>query len=290
VARIQGGNAVIGQVKTLVLLGVLTTMVVGAGSVAAPGYAWVFIVGSVAMNVGMWFFSDRLVLKMSGARPVGPGELPGLQPMVRDLAQRAGIPAPRLFVIEADYANAFATGRNPAHGAVAVTTGLLQTLSAREVRGVIAHELAHIRHRDVTIATVAAALASVVAGIGQMLQFTAIFGGRDHDDEGGPGALVFAIVAPIAASLVQLAISRSREYVADAAAARMTGDPAALASALETLGRAAARVPARVQPATASLYIVNPLVGAGLLSLFSTHPPMASRVARLRAMRIERAA
>ena len=279
------------QMKTVLLLGVLTAIVVGAGSMAAPGYAWLFAAMGLAMNVGMWFFSDRMVLRMSGARLLSPAEGPELHAMVGELSRAAGIPIPKLYLIAADYANAFATGRNPANGAVAVTTGLLRVLSAREVRGVVAHEIAHIRNRDVTIATVAAGLAAVVSGIANAVQLTALFGGSQDREEGsGASGLVFAFVAPIAASLVQLAISRSREYVADATAARITGDPEALASALETLTRAADRLPAEVQPATASLYIVNPLTGGGLRSLFSTHPPMAERIARLRALRGRRAA
>ena len=275
-----------GQLKTVALLGGLTALMVGAGSFAAPSYAWLFAVVGVAMNIGMWFFSDRMVLRTSGARPLEPGEAPDLHDMVRELAQGANIPVPKLYLIEADYANAFATGRNPAHGAVAVTTGLLRVLSRREVRGVIAHEIAHIRNRDVTIATVAACLAAVISGVANVLQFSALFGGSQDDEEGGNpiGALLFAFLAPIAATLVQLAISRSREFVADATAARITGDPQALASALETLSHAAAHLPANVQPATASLYIVNPLSGGGLAGLFSTHPRMDDRIARLRAM------
>jgi heat shock protein HtpX len=203
--------------------------------------------------------------------------------MVGELARAAGIPAPKLYLVEEDYANAFATGRNPANGAVAVTAGLLRVLPRREVRGVIAHEIAHIRNRDVTIATVAAGLAAVISGIANAVQFSALFGGSSDEDGPGStiGALLFAMVAPIGAMLVQMAISRSREYVADATAARLTGDPEALASALERLSRAAEHIPAQVQPATASLYIVNPLAG-GLSALFSTHPPMEARIARLR--------
>jgi len=276
---------VIGQVKTVLLLGVLTTIVVGAGSLAAPGYAWLFVVGGLAMNIGMWFFSDRLVLRTSGARLLPRDEAPALHAMVAELARAAAIPSPKLYLIEADYANAFATGRNPAHGAVAVTSGLLRVLSEREVRGVVAHEIAHIRNRDVTIATVAAGLAAVVSGIANAVQMAVFFGGsRDNDEDSGAGGLIFAFVAPIAASLVQLAISRSREFVADATAARITGDPDALASALQRLSAAAERRPADVQPATASLYIVNPLRGGGLMALFSTHPPMEARIARLRAL------
>jgi heat shock protein HtpX len=281
----MGISRITGQIKTVLLLGTLTAIVVGAGSFAAPSYAWAFAVIGVAMNVGMWFFSDRMVLRTSGARLLEPGEAPDLHQMVGELARAAAIPTPKLYVIEAGYANAFATGRNPAHGAVAVTTGLLQALSRREVRGVVAHEIAHIRNRDVTIATVAAGLAAVVSGIANALQFSAFFGGgQDDEDHGGNiiGSLAFALIAPIAASLVQLAISRSREYVADATAARLTGDPEALATALERLSIAAERRPAQVEPATASLYIVNPLTGGGLAGLFSTHPPMEERIARLR--------
>jgi heat shock protein HtpX len=275
------------QLKTIVLLGALTALVVGAGAFAAPKYAWLFGIVGVAMNVGMWFFSYRMVLRTSGARPLEPGEAPDLEVMVADLARAAAIPAPKLYVVEADYANAFATGRNPAHGAVAVTTGLLRVLPRREVRGVIAHEIAHIRNRDVTIATVAAGLAALISGVANYLQFSAFFGGGRDDEEGGSpiGGLLFALIAPIAASLVQLAISRSREFVADETAARLTNDPDALASALERLSIAAERLPADVEPATASLYIVNPLTGGGLAGLFSTHPPMEARIARLRALR-----
>ena len=274
-----------GQLKTVLLLGCLTAAVVGAGSFAAPSYAWAFAFAGVAMNVGMWFFSDRVVLRTSGARLLEPAESPDLHEMVRELAAGAGIPAPKLYLIEADYANAFATGRNPAHGAVAVTTGLLRALSRREVRGVVAHEIAHIRNRDVTIATVAAGLAAVISGIANALQFSAFFGGgQDDEDHGGSviGALAFAVVAPIAASLVQLAISRSREYEADATGARLSHDPGALASALEKIAMASGRIPLPAGPATAHLWIVNPLRGSWLSNLFSTHPPVEERVRRLR--------
>ena len=278
-----------GQIKTVLLLGALTAFVVGAGSLAAPSYFWLFAVLGVAMNVGTWFFSDRLVLRSSGARLLAPDEAPELHQMVGELAHAARIPTPRLYLVDDDHANAFATGRNPKHGAVAVTRGLLQVLPRREVRGVIAHEIAHIRNRDVTIATVAAGLAAVISGIANAVQFSAFFGGNDEDGPASTiGALLFAMVAPIGAMIVQMAISRSREYVADATAARLTGDPEALASALERLSHAARHVPGDVQPATASLYIVNPLAG-GLASLFSTHPPMDARIARLRGVAGRRA-
>jgi heat shock protein HtpX len=280
-----------GQIKTVLLLGALTAFVVGAGSLAAPSYAWLFAIIGVAMNLGSWFFSDRLVLRSSGARPLGPDEAPELHQMVDELSRAAGIPTPKLYLVEEDYANAFATGRNPANGAVAVTAGLLRVLPRREVRGVIAHEIAHIRNRDISIATVAAGLAAVISGIANAVQFSALFGGSSSDEDGPGstiGALLFAMVAPIGAMLVQMAISRSREYVADATAARLTGDPEALASALERLSRATEHIPAQVQPATASLYIVNPLAG-GLSALFSTHPPMEARIARLRGVAAGRA-
>jgi len=283
IGRIPG--RITGQIKTVLLLGALTAFVVGAGSLAAPSYAWAFAIAGVAMNIGSWFFSDRLVLRSSGARLLAPEESPDLHQMVGELSRAAGIPTPKLYLVDEPHANAFATGRNPAHGAVAVTSGLLRVLSRREVRGVIAHEIAHIRNRDITIATVAAGLAAVISGIANAVQMSAIFGGGRDDEEGGNsllGGLLFALVAPIGATLVQLAISRSREFVADATAARLTGDPEALAGALERLSSAAARIPADIQPATASLYIVNPLAGGTLASLFSTHPPMEARIARLR--------
>ncbi|HEX6976721.1 MAG TPA: zinc metalloprotease HtpX [Vicinamibacterales bacterium] len=275
------------QLKTVTFLGVLSALAVGAASYFAPQWGLAMAAVAVVMNLGAYFYSDRIVLRMHGAREIAPHEYPALHEMNHELSQRSGIPAPRLFVIEADYANAFATGRGPGHSAVAFTTGLLSRLTPREVRGVLAHELAHVQNRDVLIATVAAMLAAVVSGIANVLQFSAIFGGSQSDDEegGSPiGTLAFALVAPIAASLVQLAISRSREYVADETAARLTREPGALASALERLHRSAATEPQAVPaPATASLFIVSPFAGAStMLALFSTHPPVERRIARLR--------
>lgn len=277
----------INQLKTIVLLGGLSALVVGIGSMLAPGSAGLLLVLALLFNLGTYFFSDRLVLRMNHARPAGPGDAPGLHAMTAELAARAGIPMPRLYVMDDPSPNAFATGRNPAHGVVAVTTGLMQLMSPHQVKGVIAHEIAHIKHRDILVASLAAALASMVSWVAQMFQFAAIFGGASSDDDGpSPMAmLALAIVAPIAAMLVQLGISRSREYLADDLGARLTGDPEGLASALERLALGAERLPAQVQPATASLFIVNPLAGAGsLMNLFSTHPPIAERVRRLRAM------
>jgi len=277
----------INQLKTVLLLGVLSALVVGIGSAMAPGSLAVWLLLALAMNVGAYFFSDRLVLRMNRARPLDRHEAEGLYAMTEELALRAGIPAPRLFLIDDPSPNAFATGRNPAHGVVAVTTGIVRLLPARELRGVIAHEIAHIRNRDILVSTIAASLAAVVTYVAHAIQFSALFGGAQQDDEGGSaaGSLAMAFLAPIGATVGQLAISRSREYLADDTGARLAGDPDALATALETLARGVAHVPASVQPATASLFIVNPFAGVGgLMNLFSTHPPMEERVRRLRVM------
>lgn len=276
-------------IKSFLLLGVLSAILVSMGAALGPGAMTWFLMLAVAVNLGAWFFSDRVVLRMHGARPLLPAEAPDLHRMVADLALRAGIPVPRLYLVEDPQPNAFATGRTPAHGVVAVTTGLLRLLPAREVRGVIAHEIAHIRNRDVLVASIAAVLAGAISFVGHALQFGTLFGGSPHDgDEGAPaaGGLLMAIVAPIAATLVQLGISRSREYMADELGARLAGDPESLARALERLHQGAALLPSEVaRPATASLFIVNPFAGAGgFMQLFSTHPPMEARVARLRAL------
>ena len=272
------------QLKTLVLLGTLTALLVGVGAALAPGQVYLFLGLALALNLGAYFFSDRLVLKMHGAKPLTPAEAPALYEMTQDLAHRAGIPMPRLYLIESPHANAFATGRNPERGVVAVTQGLLRTLDARQVRGVIAHEIAHIRNRDILVASVAAALAAAVSYIGSAVQWSTILGGSQQQDRGQGGGLLMAFLAPVGATIVQLAVSRSREYLADETAARLTRDPEALASALERLAYSAERIPGEVEPATASLFIVSPFAGGGLMTLFSTHPPMVERVRRLRAM------
>jgi heat shock protein HtpX len=275
------------QLKTILLLGTLTAILIGIGGAVAPGMIWLFVAIGVVMNVGAYYMSDKIVLRMHGARAVSREEAPDLHAMVEELTQRANMPMPKIAVIEDDQPNAFATGRNPAHGVVAVTTGITRILSRRELRGVLAHELGHIQNRDILIQTIAAVMGTVISGVANMLQFAAIFGGSSRDDEegGSPlGALVLAIIAPIAATLVQLGISRSREYLADEAGARISGDPDALASALLKLQAASQRIPtSHPVPATASLFIVNPLAGlGGLTKLFSTHPPIEERVARLR--------
>jgi heat shock protein HtpX len=277
------------QIKTLVLLGALSAVLVGIGGALGPGMFYLFAALAVAMNVGAYFFSDKLVLRLNGAREVSEHDAPRLHAMVAELAARAGIPKPRVAIVQADYANAFATGRNPARGVVAVTDGLLRLTTDRELRGVLAHEIAHIRNRDILVATIAATMAAAVTYVAHAVQWTALLGGAGpHADEDGPSplaTLALALVAPLAALLIQMGVSRSREFLADDTAARLTGDPEALALALERLSRAAGLSAQQPAPATASLFIVNPLAGAGaLLNLLSTHPPMDRRVARLRGL------
>ena len=274
------------QLKTILYLGALSSLAVAALSWVAPGWWLGFAVVGLAFNLGAYFYSDRVVLRMQGATPLERAAHPELHAMNDALAERAGIPAPRLYIIDADYANAFATGRGPGHSAVAFTRALLEQLPPREVAGVLAHELAHVKNRDVLIATIAACVATLVSAVANMLQFTALFGGSSDDEEGsGAGSLVFALLAPIGATVVQLAISRAREYVADETAARLTGDPAGLASALERLSAATQHAHELPQPAGASLFIVNPFGSVrSLAMLFSTHPPMEERVRRLRAL------
>ena len=278
------------QIKTILLLGVLSTILIGFG--AMLGRQWVagFTILAMALNLGAYFFSHKIVLRMHHAQPIDEHQAPRLHATIRELATRAEIPMPRVYLIPSPQPNAFATGRNPAHGVVAVTQGILQLLDERELRGVLAHEIGHIKNRDILVSTIAATVAGAIAYIANMLQFTAIFGGSDDDSPNPIAALALAIVAPIAAMLVQLGISRSREYLADETGARLSNDPEALARALEKLEHAAhVMPPLTAQPSTASLFIVNPFSGTrGLVSLFSTHPPMAERVRRLRGMTFAR--
>jgi heat shock protein HtpX len=278
----------INQLKTVVLLGALSALLVGVGGAVAPQSLGLFVVLALGMNLGAYFFSDRIVLAMSRAREVSPAQAPELHRMVADLADRAGIPRPRLFVMPDAQPNAFATGRNPRHGVVAVTAGIMDLLDRRELRGVLAHEIAHIKNRDILLSTIAAALAALITYIAQALSFGLLFGGRDQDGDGetdGAGGFLVALVAPLAATLIQLGISRSREYLADETGARLTGDPDALADALVRLHHGSQAVPGAAAPATASLYIVNPLAGGGSpWRWFSTHPAIEERVRRLRAL------
>lgn len=236
------------------------------------------------MNFASYWFSDKIILKMYRAREVNESAAPELYGLVRRLATQAGLPMPKVYLIPGDQPNAFATGRNPEHAAVAITDGILRILNREELEGVIGHELAHIKNRDILIGTVAATIAGAISMLATMAQWAMIFGGgRNDDDEGGGilSYLVMLIVAPIAAMLIQMAISRSREYLADEAGARIAGNPRSLASALRKLDAAAKRIPLQANPATAHMFIVSPLRGGGFASLFSTHPPMAKRVARL---------
>ena len=277
--------------KTALLLGVLTALlVVIGGAVGGQRGMVIAFVFALAMNFFSYWFSDKMVLAMYRAQPVDEATAPGVYRIVRRLATRAGLPMPRLYVIPSDTPNAFATGRNPEHAVVAVTEGITRILDEEELEGVLAHELSHVKNRDVLISTIAATLAGAITYLAHMAQWAAIFGGgRRDDDEGGvnPLAAIFmAILAPIAAMLIQMAVSRSREYAADATGARMAGKTWGLAKALEKLQMAQQVVPMDATPATAHLFIVNPLSGRSFATLFSTHPPLEDRIARLQAMRI----
>src|SRR5262245_35168362 len=277
--------------KTALLLALLTAMLVLiGGAIGGQQGMLVAFVLALAMNFFSYWFSDRIVLAMYGAKPIDEAQAPRLYAMVRRLATRAGIPMPRVYMIPSETPNAFATGRNPQHAAVAVTEGIMRLLDEEELEGVLAHELAHVTNRDVLISTLAATLAGAITYLAHMAQWAAIFGGgRSDDDEHGsnPIALILmAVLAPLAAMLVQLAVSRSREYHADATGARVAGKTWGLAKALEKLQMAQQVVPMDANPATAHLFIVNPLSGRAMATLFSTHPPLEERIARLRAMRI----
>jgi heat shock protein HtpX len=277
--------------KTAVLLAALTCLVVLiGGAIGGQQGMLIAFVLAAGMNFASYWFSDRIVLSMYGAQPVTEAQAPELYAMVRRLATRGGIPMPRVYIMPSDTPNAFATGRNPEHAAVAVTEGIMRMLDEGELEGVLAHELSHVKNRDTLIMTVAATLAGVITYLAHMAQWAAIFGGRRSDDEdsgggGMLGGLVMAIVAPIAAMLVQMAISRTREFQADASGARLSGQPWGLAKALEKLEMAASMAPMDATPATAHLFIVNPLRGGGIATLFSTHPPTSERIARRRSMR-----
>jgi len=276
--------------KTIFLLGTLTGLLVVFGNYfgGTQGMMIAFLF-ALLMNVGAYWFSDKIVLRMYRARQVTEAEAPELVGLVRSLSQRARLPMPKVWIVPSPAPNAFATGRNPEHAAVAVTEGLLQIMNRDQLEGVLAHELGHITNRDTLISAVAATLAGVIMMLANIARWTAFFGGgRDDEDRGGGvvGLLVMAILAPIAALLIQMAISRTREFVADATAAHLTKKPLALASALERLQMAAERIPLDANPATSHLFIVNPLSGRSLLRLFSTHPSVEERVKRLRAIQV----
>jgi heat shock protein HtpX len=274
--------------KTTFLMTLLTILLILlGGALGGRGGMTMALVIAGAMNFFSYWFSDKIVLSMYGAREIGESEDPRFYGIVRRLAQRANLPMPKVYLIESDTPNAFATGRNPEHAAVAATSAILRILSEDELAGVMAHELAHVKNRDILIATIAATFAGAITYLAHMAQFAAMFGGRSDDDEGGGlfGTILMAVLAPIAAMLVQMAISRSREFGADAGGAAICGSPLSLANALQKLEMGNRQLPMQqASPATAHMFIVNPLTGGGLMSLFSTHPPMQERVARLQEM------
>jgi heat shock protein HtpX len=277
------------RIRTWLLIAGLTGLLLAIGAIIGGTTLYLFAAVAVAMNLVGYWFSDKIALKASRAQPVEPGALPWLEATVQELAARAGVPTPRLYLIPSEQPNAFATGRNPEHAALAVTEGLLGHLPQDQVKGVLAHEFAHIKNRDILVSSVAAMIAGAIAAIANILQFSLLFGGEDEDS--GPlgwiGLLGTIIVAPIAASLIQLAVSRQREYLADATGAQILGRATPLADALVTLERGSQAIPMNVNPATASLYAVNPLPRRGVATLFATHPPLAERVRRLRALDAE---
>ena len=274
--------------KTFFLMGVLTVMFVTIGGTLGgqSGMTLALIVAGV-MNFVSYWWSDKIVLKMYGARELSRSDSPELYSMTEELTLRANLPMPKLYMIEGDQPNAFATGRDPQHAAVAVTQGITKLLSRDELRGVISHELAHVKNRDILIGTIAATFAGAISYLANMAQWAMIFGGRSSDDEEGGNPLssiLMMILAPIAAMLVQMAVSRSREFLADETGAQMSGNPLSLANALRKLHAGAERIPMHATPATAHMFIVSPLTGGAFLNLFSTHPPMEERIARLEAM------
>ena len=280
------------QLKTALLLVLLSGLILFLGQAfgGTTGLT-IAIILALAMNIGSYWYSDKIVLRVYKARELSPSEAPMLHRMVEELAAAAGIPKPRICMIPDESPNAFATGRNPENAVVAVTEGIVRLLSPEELRGVIAHEIGHITNRDILVQSVAGVLATVVIYIANMMQWAAIFGvGRSSDEEGGGGnnfltSMLLAVLAPIAASLIQFAISRSREYLADATGARISGNPQALASALHKLTTYTKQIPMHEgNPATAHMFIVNPFAG-GLSGLFSTHPPVEERIRRLQGMR-----
>ena len=277
-------------VKTALLLGALTglLMLIG-GLIGGKGGVYIAFIFAVILNFGSYWFSDKIVLKMYKAQEVSESSAPDLYNIVRNLAMKAGLPMLRIFIIPEETPNAFATGRNEKHAVVAVTKGIMRILNKEELEGVIAHELSHIKNKDMLISSIAATIAGAITMLATMAQWAAIFGGGSSSDEEGGGGIIgfiaMAIFAPLAAAVIQMAISRSREYLADARGASITKNPYGLASALEKLTNASQIIPMNAKPSTAHLFIVNPLAGKAFMNLFSTHPPLEERIARLRSMK-----
>lgn len=275
------------NLKTMILMVTLTLMLVAIGGMLGGKSGMTFaLIVAFGINFFSYWFSSKIVLRMYGAKEVKESEAPELYEIVRRLSYKAGIPMPKVCIIPSDQPNAFATGRNPKNGVVAVTTGIMRILTKEELEGVIAHELAHIKNRDILVGTIAATIAGAISYLAQMAQWAMLFGGRhDDEDRGNPVvAIIMMIVGPIAALLVQMAISRSREYGADTSGARISGNPLYLANALKKLHYASQKIPMDANPATAHMFIVNPLSGDGFLRLFSTHPPIEERIKRLHNM------
>lgn len=277
------------QIKTVLLLGLLSGIIIVLGGMLGGRSGIIIAFGlALVMNVGSYWYSDKIVLSMYHARELNPEDAPLLHQIVEELAHNAGIPKPRVCVIPEEAPNAFATGRDPQHGVVAVTEGIMRLLSPQELRGVLAHEIGHIVNRDILIQTIAGVMGSAIVTLANIFQFTAIFGGQREDGEGGNpiAGLVMALLAPIAASLIQMSISRSREYLADDTGAALCGQPLALAGALHKLGVASGRIPMQAgNPSTEQMFIVSPLFGnGGMARLFSTHPPLEERIQRLQQM------
>jgi len=274
--------------KTTFLMALLTVLLVTAGGfLGGEGGMMMAFLFALIMNGVSYWFSDKIVLRMYKAKEIGPGDSPKLHRIVQELALRAQMPMPKLYLIPQEAPNAFATGRDEKHAAVAVTEGILRILDEAELRGVLAHELSHVKNRDILVGTIAATMAGAISMLANMAHWGMIFGGRSSDNrEGGHPivALAMIIVAPLAALLVQMAISRSREFGADTTGAAISGDPLSLANALRKLERGVERIPMEANPATAHMFIVNPLTGGGLMTLFSTHPPMQERIRRLEGM------
>jgi Zn-dependent protease with chaperone function len=272
-------------------MGLLTVLLVLIGSlINGRSGALLFFIIALAMNFFSYFFSDRVAISMTRSKPLAEHEAPELYDIIRNLTSSAGLPMPKVYITPSSQPNAFATGRNPAHSAVAVTEGLLQILNRSEIEGVLAHELAHVKNRDILIGTIAATIAGAITMIANMLQWGLIFGGGDEDNDNGflglAATLLMIILAPLAATLIQLSISRTREFQADASGARIAGQAGGLANALLKLERAASRIPMQVNPAASHMFIVNPLSGESFTRLFSTHPPIAERVRRLEELRL----
>ncbi len=273
--------------RTFLLMGLMTVLVVVAGNLLGGQNGMIMAFAfAVIMNFGAYWFSDKLVLRKYNAQEITRADSPELFSLVEELAGRAELPMPRVYVVPDEQPNAFATGRNPSHAALAVTQGILRTLSRDELRGVLGHELAHIKNRDMLTGTVAATMAGAISMIANIAQWGMIFGGSRSDDRegGGLGGIVMMIVAPIAALMIQMAISRSREFVADEGGAKIGGNPLGLANALRKLEQKAKEIPMEASPATAHIFTVSPLSGGGLMKLFSTHPPIEDRIARLETM------